>query len=358
MKRKLLYDTGLLLFLAAAAAAIWLAGRRVRLPYADEMEEAAKLHSLVVEAVREERLARGYEIAEGDRLQLGLIGAESSAITTSLGSLEAKRTSQLPEMAALMVRLFHEAGLREGDRVGACFSASFPGADLAVLCAAEVMGLKIVYSAAVGASTYGANLPGYVLPEMILTAVNAGLLSTMPQSVSLGGEGDAGLNMFGVLMEETEEIEAMKKRLAEEGFELLYVADFEENVRFRMEQMGGIEAFVNVGGNVLGIGNSDAALSFGQGLLKAAHPSLNAKSGLVERYLNLDVPVIHILNLKQLCAETGVPFDPLSLPESGTAEVYYSRNYSKPAIAMTALAAFAAALLIGRDAKKRKGTEN
>lgn len=354
-QRKPLYYAGLLLFLAAAACVIWLCGRRVRLPYADEMEEASRLHVRAVSAVREERLARGYALAEEDVLKLGLIGSEYSAITTSLGSLEAKRTSQLPDMAALFVRLLREAGVKKGDTVGACFSGSFPGADLALLCAADVMGLKVICSAAVGASTYGANLPGYVLPEMIRTCVDAGLLSAGPQMVSLGGDSDEGRNMFGVLMGETEEIEAMQERLAEEGFTLLHFGTFEENVRYRMEQMGEIAAFVNVGGNVLGIGNGDAALAFGQGLLKPAHPPLNAKSGLIERYLVRDVPVIHILNLKQLCAETGVPFDPAELPEIGTGGVYYSRGYSKPLIAAAVLLGTAAALLIEKDERKRKG---
>ncbi len=344
----------LLLFLVAAAFLIDLAGKRVRLSCSDEMEAASALHVKVVQAVKEERLARGLGLVPEDTLQIGLLGEEITDITTSLGSVEAKRTSQLPDMAALSVRLLHEAGVRRGDTVGACFSASFPGADLAVLCAAEVMDLKLVYSATIGASNYGANLPGYVLPEMIKTAVDAGLISSMPQMVSMGGDRDEGANMIGTLLEETEEIEAMKQRLAEEGFELLHFDSFEEDIAYRLAQMEGMAAFINVGGNILGIGNSDAALSFGQGLLKPSRPAVNSKSGLVEHCLSLGIPTIHILNLKQLCAETGVPFDPLSIPEIGTSEVYYSRRYSKPAIVGVGVITLAALLLIEKDDKKRR----
>lgn len=353
-KRKLIYTAFLLLFAAAATLVIYLTGNRVRLPYSDEMEAASALHVKVVQAVKEERLARGYALVPEDTLGIGLLGEEVTDITTSLGSLEAKRTSQLPDMAAMSVRLLHEAGVKKGDTIGACFSASFPGADLAVLCAAEIMDLKLIYSATIGASNYGANLPGYVLPEMIKTAVDAGLLSCLPQMVSMGGDGDEGGNMIGVVLEETEEIEAMKKRLAAEGFELLHFDNFEQDIAYRMEQMGEISAFINVGGNILGIGDGEAVLSFGQGLLKPSHPPINAKSGLVEHCLNRDIPTVHILNLKQLCAEIGVPFDPLSIPEIGTSEVYYSHDYAKPAIAAVALICFAAALLIERDDKKRK----
>ncbi len=353
-KKKLLYYAGLLLFLAVAAAVIYRLGHHVRLSYADEMEEASRLHEKVAEAIRTERLARGYALDPEDKLGIGFIGTESSAITTSLGHLDAKRTSELPDMAALCVRLLHEAGVEAGDTIGATFSASFPGADMALLCAVEVMDVKIIYSATIGASNYGANLPGYVMPEMIKTAVDAGLLSTMPQMVSLGGDGDEGANMLGVMLEETEEIDAMLKRLAEEGFTLLHFKSYPEDIAYRMEQMGEIKAFVNVGGNILGIGDNDASLAFGQGLLRPARPKLSAKSGLVEQYLYKGVPTIHLLNLKQLCAEMGVPFDPVSLPEIGTSAVYYSHDYSKAAILIAGCLALTAAVLIETDEKRRK----
>ena len=56
------------------------------------------------------------------------------------------------------------------------------------------------------------------------------------------------------------------------------------------------------------MGVNDASLSFGQGLLPESDPRITAKSGLIERYLSLGVPTIHFLNIKQLCAETGIPF--------------------------------------------------
>ena len=337
MKKSFVYHLCLLAFLILAALGIYLTGRRVRLPYADQMQEAAALHRKVSAAIKEERLKRGYALAPEDSLEIGYLGEYLTPITTSLGSLEAKRTAQLPDFAALCVRLFHEAGVQKGERVGACFSGSFPGLNLAVLCAAEVMGLEIHYSCSLGSSNYGANLPGYVLPEMIQTAVQAGYLSAMPQTVSMGGTGDEGRNMQGYALEETEEIEAMKLRLEQEGISLSAYPDYGENVRVHMEMMGPVKVFVNVGGNILGLGNEDVSLGFGQGLLKPQEPVVKESSGLVERYLALGVPTIHLLNIKQLCAETGVPFDPAALPEDGSSSVYVSRNYSKAAIAAAAI---------------------
>ena len=347
-QRKLKLHGLVALLLGGAVLVIYLSGRRVRLPYTDEMEAAAALQQQVVTAVRGERLNRGYALAIEDTLCLGLMGAHISPITTSLGSEEAKRTSQLSDFAALTVRYLHEAGVRPGDRIGACFSASFPGIDLGVLCAAEVMGLEISYSVSIGSSNFGANLPGYVLPEMILTAHAAGLISTLPDLITMGGDADAGENMLGYMLEDEEdirEIEAMQARLLDEGLTLsFYDEGYEADVLDRMARMGDIAAFINVGGNILGMGDTDAAVSFGQGLLPESDPRITPKSGLVERYLSLGVPTIHFLNIKQLCAETGIPYDPVTEPIVGTSGAYYSHRYSRPAIVIAAIPALGATI--------------
>lgn len=354
MKKKMLYYSLLLAFLLAAAAGIYMSGKKVRLPYADIMEKAAERHAAAAALIKQERLSRGYPLAEEDRLGIGLLGLQTSPITTSLGALDAKKTAQLPDFAALCVRLFEEAGVKKGDRVGACFSASFPGLDLAVLCAAEELGLRMVYHVSLGSSNYGANLPGYTIVEMIETAVSAGLISAMPQSVSMGGESDKGRNMQGYALEETEEIEAMIRRLSEKGILLSEFDDYEENALAQLEKMGDIKAFVNVGGNILGLGNVDKSLSFGQGLLKPADPPITPASGLVERCLSRGIPTIHLLNIKQLCAENGIAFDPAFLPEAGSEAVYFSRGYSRPAIAACGILALAGIAVISRTGRKRR----
>ena len=202
----------------------------------------------------------------------------------------------------------------------------------------------------IGASNYGANLPGYVLPEMILTAHEAGLLSTLPDLITMGGGGDAGKNMMAYALEEEEDIvavEAMQERLAAEGLTITwYEEGYEADVLDRMERLGDVAAFVNVGGNILGMGVNDASLSFGQGLLPESDPRITPKSGLIERYLSLGVPTIHFLNIKQLCAETGIPFDPVAEPAVGASGVYYSRRYSRPAIAASLILALAVTVCI------------
>ena len=85
-----------------------------------EMITAAQKMQRLQQAVRHEMLSKGIEIDTAvDRLDSGLIGLEWSGITTTLGNVESKRTTVNPDFAALLVKLFQEAGEPKGDTVAA-----------------------------------------------------------------------------------------------------------------------------------------------------------------------------------------------------------------------------------------------
>ena len=302
-----------------------------KLPYAKVMEKAAKLHTEAARLIREEKAARGIALSEGDSLGIGLMGEDFSAIMTTSAGLPEKRTSQLPDFAALVVHYFYEAGLQKGDAVGANFSGSYPGLNVAVLCAAEVMGLDLRYSTSVGSSAYGANIPEYTFPEMVKTLYDAKLISRMPVVVTLGGKGDMGLNMMAYVMEEEEDLKAveeMKARLVRDGLAPADIESFAQDIALHEELYGDIKAFVNAGGNGLGLGSSEDSfmLHAGNGLLKPQPVEITPRSGLTERYLAKGLPTIHLLAVGKLCEESGIPFDPETVPEIGTSGVYYRRD--------------------------------
>ncbi len=316
---------GILALLASWAAPLKEAQIQ-RLPYADVMEEAARLHQKAGELIKAEKLRRGAELAEEDIWGIGIMGPHYTSLTTTSGGLEEKRTSQLPDFAALCVKYYVKAGLERGDRVGANFSGSYPGLNLAALCAAEAMGLGFVYTSSVGSSTYGANCPEYTFPEMLKTLFEAGLISRMPGMITLGGGGDMGRNMAGYVLEDEEwirEIETMKERLIAEGLAYETIESYAQDIALHEALYGEIKAFVNAGGNSLALGGNDAViLSLESGLLLPREMEVNERSGLVERYLNRGLPVIHLLSVRDLCAQ-GIPFDPARPPEIGTSPLYY-----------------------------------
>lgn len=350
-RRKLRLLIGLDIFLVLAIVLIFRSGRIQPVPEYEAMTDAARRFEAAAEAIRLERLARGLPLSEEDFLQVGLLGAESSAITTTLGELGAKRTAQTSDMAALCVRLLTEAGVEPGDRVGACMSGSFPGLDMAFLCACDAMEVEAVYTVSVGASAYGANLPDFTAPEMLLHLWETGLIRTPPDSVSAGGEEDSGANMIGYRLEEEDVIESTLARVSSLGLRYVCHPELEENVAYHTGLYGEIDCFVNVGGTVVGSGASHAVLGLGQGVLRDPKVRYEKNSGLLEYYLARGTPVIQLLNVKQLCMEYGISFDPPALPEIGASGVYYTKSYPKGAVLAAGIAALT--LLIGFGAAER-----
>ena len=354
--RRLLFLGSVALFLLLAVVVIHGMGTQTPREEYLIMTDAAHRFERAVEAVRTERLARGLPLAEEDTLKLGLLGAELSPITTTLGDAAAKRTAQTSDMAALCVRLLTEAGVKKGDRVGACMSGSFPGLNIALLCACDAIGAEVVYTAGVGASTYGANLCEFTSPEMLVHLYHKGILSTPPASISAGGEEDSGTNMLGRIFEEEVLIEQTLARVKQLDVPFVCHPDLAQNVAYHVEQYGDIDCFVNVGGTVVGSGASYVVLGLGQGLLSADNVTYREKSGLLEYYLSKGVPAIHLLNVKRLCLDYGIIFDPDSVPEIGRTAVYYGTSYPKGLLLAAGLSAVTALLLYhawGRRGRKQ-----
>ncbi len=80
--------------------------------YAEQLE-AARLMERALSSIKDAKIKHGLPINQDeDPNQTGLIGEMFTTITTSSGNLEAKRTgTSPPAFAALMVRLFDQAGL-------------------------------------------------------------------------------------------------------------------------------------------------------------------------------------------------------------------------------------------------------
>ena len=131
-----------LVLLAGCLGSFW-GVRTVPKRHYEAMVRAAEQMESCMAELKAERLRRGIPIDEGtDRFATGLLGTDFTAITTTLGNLEAKRTSCQPDMAALVCDLYVRAGVQAGDRVAICSTGSFPALNLAALCAAEALGRR------------------------------------------------------------------------------------------------------------------------------------------------------------------------------------------------------------------------
>lgn len=120
-------------------------GIRTAVPTADYdvKTAAAELTAQCFASIRQRKEELGIlPSPANDVNDTGMIGQDFSYITTTLGELEAKRTTTNPNMAAVVVDMFNELGLQPGDEIAVNCSGSFPAMNIAVLCAAEVMGLS------------------------------------------------------------------------------------------------------------------------------------------------------------------------------------------------------------------------
>lgn len=266
-----------------------------------------------------------------DPLQSGLIGVEYTDLTSTLGDLRAKQTSLNPAFAALTVVWLKGAGVQKGDRVALAFSGSFPALNLAVLCACDALELRPTVFSSVGASSYGANIPGLTWLDMEKRLWDKGLIHCRTGYASLGGIMDTGggLGETGITLGEAA-IARHGATYVREGTP----AAVERDARRRMEiyfAEGRPAAFVNVGGNVTSLGWVAEAALLENGLLLPAGqnpgpgirasrgvPVVNSpRRGVIFRMFEKGVPVLHLLNIERLAASSSLPVPPREISASG-----------------------------------------
>lgn len=323
-------------------------GRREKTDDFEQKLAAAALMQQCMEAVKTYKQECGIPLHAADIHESAMIGEEFNGITTTLGYLPAKRTTANSDMAALLVQMLGEAGVSPGDTVGLGLSGSFPGLNLAVLAACDVLQINTVCFSSVGSSTYGANNPQLTFPEMLLLLMQDGMLHERPLWVSLGGDYDIGLNM------DAELVAGIEARLNDLSVTVWREPDFACNLARRMEvyeQYGPIKAYIGVGGHITSLGWEHAFTAPGVILPESDLGPVGENSGLIELYHTQGLPVINLLNVEQLVEDYGLPFDPMQQTEPGMAAVYYHTIYPKWTIGL-ALALIAFLLWIIRRWRK------
>jgi len=297
--------------------------------------QAAELASTAFATVRQHRLLEGAELdLVNDPAGTGLIGPEFSLITNARGDLEAKLTSLNPNLAGVLVEYCRRAGLKPGDPVAVALSGSFPGINICVFAALEVMALRPVVITSVGASFWGANDPEFTWLDMESLFLAAGVFQTRSAAASFGGGDDMGrgLSPAGrrlirdaaarneVPMVESDNIEdAITKRMA----------FFEEQVRGRPFRL-----YINVGGGVASLGSSHNRLLIPHGLSFELGAHNFPRKGNLILMAEKGVPVIHLLNIVDLAREHGLPVSPDFLPEPGEGDIFVKEMYRLPLAAI------------------------
>ena len=341
------YLLAALLILVCAIVLTLALGRERAARDANVKADAAGRMAACMERIRAYKAARNLPLAAEDVHETKLINNYFTEITTTVGDIGAKRTVSDPDMAAVMVELLTEAGVRAGDTVAAGFSGSFPGMNLATICACEAIGARLIYISSVGASMYGANQVALTFPDMAYLLAADGMIETYPAAFSMGGDGDCGQEMEPTTAEE------VRQRIRAYGIPFLAEPDLGKNLALRRaiyEKRGPVACYVGVGGNVTNSGKNGSGLASGI-VPPTGSVRLNADSGLLDTYHAEGVPVINIINIKELAAEYGFAFDPEGAQTIGDIGVYRETAYPL----WTALAGISLALGVLLYPRLRKG---
>jgi len=290
--------------------------------WSQDMREAANRMVEAIAAVARFCGTAGIPISESlDPNRTCLIGPEYTPLFTTLGQLEAKRTTTNPDMAGLLVHILSRAGVSAGDTIAVGASASFPALVIAILTAAEALGVQPVTILSLGASSYGATRPGFNLLHIHELLLNEGIISTVPAAVSLGGERDAGSEFDPAVRED------LVRQIRNSAIPLVVEADLRGSVARRMaiyldaSRGRRLAAFVNIGGSAANLGISPKVLTVEPGLNTQLDLPPEEERGVLYEMAARGIPVIHLLHIRGLALRYGLPWDPMPLPESATARL-------------------------------------
>lgn len=334
---------------------IWAENSRVKkqMPFYSEKLVAANLMDRALRAYQDATSELGVfrEAYEDPRLD-AIIGQQFSLITTEMSTFESKLIGANPNFAAIAVQLLGEAGVERGDVVAVSFTGSNPGANTAVLCACEALGVTPVTMTAVASSWWGATDPDFTWLDMESVLNKRQLVRSKPIAASLGGNEDkaVGLSQVGKQL--------MSEAISRNG--LVYIhentlpASIERRHHLYIEAADGrpYKAYINVGENIASLGHVANATLIKNGL----NPRLPVKNyparGLIHRFNSENVPVIHLFDIEALAREYGIGGPQVPLPTVGSGDVFWAERYSmRVAGIATALAVLVIVILVKLDSR-------
>ena len=327
-------------------------------PSYEDKSEAANLMQKALSILKNHRMEESVFIdIENDPNETGLVGSPFSLITTDEGDLDSKLTTLDPNFSAVMVELMYQLGLKDGDTIAVLMTGSMPGPNIALLTACKALGVIPITITSVGASQWGANHVDFTWLDMESILFENGLISSRSIAASIGGRNDMGrlLSPSGrdLIMENINKHDLpliRKERLA-------------DNIQHRMDLYGSIQsinkydAIVNVGGGVASLGTSFNLRLLPPGVVRRniiqdiVRPG--GKEAVFSKFLQIDVPGLHILNIRPLVQEFKMPFAPIPVPEIGVGGLYAIEKYNVWVAGICLIVVSSSVLAVGIHSKRK-----
>ncbi len=357
-----LKSTWTLLLLAAVSYALylWSWNSRVdhRQDHYDDKLAAARLMERALRTLKESQAPGGVLVDDiNDPWNTLLIGQKYTQITTTEGDLRSKQNSLNPNMAALVVALMAEAGVKNGDRVAICLTGSFPGLNVAVYSACAVLDLQPVIISSVSSSWFGANDPSWTWLDMEAALKEKGVFPWTSSYASIGGADDRGESMS------PEGRELARAAITRNAVPFLNPADLRKAVDLRIEAFQqeisnsprGYDLFLNVGGGVASLGHVDNKDLLPSGVARNVRLMDFPDRGVLHFFADGGVPTINLLKLSEIMRDYGLPLSPKERPKIGEGSIYVTERHNlKVVLVSTVLLTILVLFVIRTDLRSQK----
>lgn len=316
----------LAMFLAALTLSEMSAKAQALHPRYAEMMSAVRAMQAASAVLLAEKRAKGLlpPIAD-DPNQTGMIGVEYTSMTTAQGDLQSKRTATNPDFAAAFVKLIAGMNLPRDSAVVMMLSGSYVGGNVALLAAVEALGLKPILLASAGTSQWGATEAGLNLFDILALLRERGIIRTHAVAGVLGGTNPYGGGM------DAESVKALNASAARDAIPLISGQSIDEAVdqlTLRALEAAGTKPalFINVGAAIVGLGSCLESFTYPPGISRQPISCTDGSKGVIMRFGDLGIPTLHVIDMRLLASDLGLPFDPIPLPEPGNNLAVYGAN--------------------------------
>jgi len=209
--------------------------------------------------------------------------------------------------------------------VAVSFTGSFPALNIAVCAAIQTLKLNPIIISSVGSSQWGANVPGFLWIDMERLLYENHIFSFRSAAVSMGGKSDRAKEMA------REGRELILKAIERNGLAPLRWGTLREDIDQRMmvyRKHGAPKVFINVGGGVVSVGGKAQRRMLKSGVVLTGLRAAGMKDSVMVRFLEENIPVIHLENVRIMAGHYGLRFHPAKIPPVGEGNIFFGKAYN------------------------------
>lgn len=299
--------------------------------YFKEKIEAAKLASSAMETLKVEMIKRNVPSDSiNDPNATYLVGSKFSPITISQNPLTDVLVTLNPNFAAAIVEMFKELKLREGDVIAINTTGSYPGLNIAVLSACEILKLKPIITTAASSGSFGANRPEFTWLDMESFLETKEIFTNFSYAASIGGEKDngEGITPSGRVI--------LKSKIKSKQIRFINTKSLAGNIKeryliYRDSSLNGnsqLKAYVDIGGTLTGFGQTIVDTLVKPGINRFPQGQMLSNYGLIQMMAEDRIPVLFLGDIQFLSHSMGLSDLAVPQPLPGEDPLFFEERYS------------------------------